>query len=84
MYCFAPGDVAPYAVARLGFSLIHDGNADYEGSADLEGGLVFAIGGGAKFADNMKAEMTYEVNKGEYGSADVDYKRLRLSWGMSF
>jgi hypothetical protein len=77
----------PYFIGQLGYSLFF-GDSDYKGSADLEGGLYYGIGGGVIINQNILIELLYAVSRGTYGldgvDFDVDYYYITLNLGINF
>ena len=53
-----------YGVARVGYSLLYNGDEEYSGDVDLKGGLMFGLGAGFKLSDNMSIEAGYYSNAG--------------------
>jgi hypothetical protein len=78
----------PYFIGQLGYNLFF-GDSDYKGSADLEGGLYYGIGGGVIINQNILIELLYSVNRGTYGGLngvdfDVDYSYIAINFGINF
>jgi len=78
------GGSTAFLLGRFGYNL-YEGNDDYKGSADLEGGLYYAIGVGLMTTGTAEIELTYVVNTGirDYGTTDVDVEYSRVSIGVS-
>jgi len=83
MYGRSGGSTA-FLLGRFGYNL-YEGNSDYKGSADLEGGLYYSVGVGLIASGTAEIELTYVVNTGirDYGTTDVDVEYSRVSFGVS-
>ncbi|MHC4502499.1 MAG: hypothetical protein ACYTFI_04265 [Planctomycetota bacterium] len=83
MYARSGGSTA-FLLGRFGYNL-YEGNADYKGSADLEGGLYYSVGVGLIASGTAEIELAYVVNNGvrAYGTSDVDVEYSRVSIGVS-
>ena len=81
--------VTPYVVGQLGYSF-YFGDSDYEGSADLEGDIYYAIGGGAIFDSGILLEVLYSVSSGTYDVSefnvelDIEYSVITIAVGYVF
>jgi hypothetical protein len=81
--------VTPYVVGQLGYSF-YFGDSDYEGSADLEGDIYYAIGGGVIFDSGFLLEVLYSVSSGTYDVSefnvelDIEYSVITIAVGYVF
>jgi len=77
----------PYLIAQLGYNLF-DGNSDYKGSADLEGGLYYAYGAGILIKHTLLIELLYSENKGKIsgpsGYINVKNNQFTINLGFNF
>ena len=79
--------VDPYFIGQLGYNFF-DGDNDYAGVIDLEGGLYYGLGGGIIINKHFLIELLYSVNNGSgqaFGiSGDVEYSKVTLNFGYNF
>jgi len=80
---------AMYAVSRVGYAVMFTGNDDFtEGDPDLGGGVLWSLGFGYPFNDQMAFEGGYASNAGtaKFGTVDTDitYARGYFSFIYSF
>jgi len=84
---FETGNVAPYFIGQLGYNFF-DGDSDYKGYADLEGGLYWGLGGGVIINQHFLIELLYSVNNGTaevFGyEFDIEYSKVTLNFGYNF
>ena len=81
-----PDEVVSLA-GYLGYNLSFSGNDDYDGGADLSGGLFLGVGIGA-YMDRFRIEVRYSMYEGDIdyggGSVDVTHTELSLLVGLVF
>ncbi len=71
-----------YVVGHLGYNLFN-GNATFKDGEELSGGFYYAAGIGIGM-EKYNADLLYTVNNGSWGTQDVSYSKLSLSFGMNF
>ena len=86
IYAKSRGSTA-FLLGRFGYNL-YDGNTQYKGSDDLEGGLYLAVGLGLIATGGAEIEVAYVLNSGTRddgvaGAPDVDVEYSRFSIGVS-
>lgn len=83
----ASESVAPYGILQLGYNFF-DGNDAYKGSADLDGGIYYGVGGGLIIKKHFLIELLYSVNNGEVSemgySFDIENSQITLNFGFNF
>ena len=84
---FETENVAPYFIGQLGYNFF-DGDDDYAGPIELDGGLYWGLGGGVIINKHFLIEVLYSVNNGTgklYGiEGDVEYSKVTIKLGYNF
>ena len=84
---FDTENVIPYFIGQFGYNFF-DGDSDYKGIIDLDGGLYWGIGGGIITNQHFLIELLYSVNNGTgraFGiSGDVEYSKVTINLGYNF
>lgn len=79
--------MAPYGIGQIGYNLFN-GDSDYKGDADLNGGLYYGLGAGILFNKRFLLELLYSVNQGEVEyqglSMDINNTQFTLNFGYNF
>ena len=77
----------PYFIGQVGYNFF-DGDSDYKGPIDLEGGLYWGLGGGVIINKHFLIEVLYSVNNGTgklYGiEGDIEYSKVTINLGYNF
>lgn len=83
----ASEQVAPYFIGQIGYNFFN-GDSDYVGPYDLDGGLYYGLGGGIIIKKHFLVELLYNVNNGTYDLGaidfDIEYSKITLNIGFNF
>ena len=80
-------NIAPYFIGQLGYNF-YEGEDEYKGTLDLEGGLYYGLGVGVIIKKPFIIEAIFSVNNGTAEGSnieyDVEYSKVTLNFGYNF